>query len=164
MTIFEKISSYNIVTNLIPGLLLLEALRACGLPFIDGVASPPAWLVLGYALGAVSARLGSLLVEPVAKLLQRPKSDYGAYIDASKQDPKIEILLETGNSYRSLVGGCVAFFLVLAANKLFVSLALSRSAIVGIAVASIGILFFISYVKQDEYIRKRVGHQADGSS
>lgn len=165
MSILEKISSYNIITSLVPGLILLEALRTCDVPFLGGNENLTAWLILGYALGSISARIGSLVVDPaLSRLTTYSRSSYGDFIEASASDPKIDILVETGNTYRGIVGASVLFFIIFFAYPLMLDLQLGRRCMTAVSAFSVCILFTISYVKQRKYVEARVGHRNSGSA
>jgi hypothetical protein len=65
-------------------------------------------LVLGvfvyYFVGLVISRMGSLVVEPVlTKISFLVFVDYAEYVKASRADPKIDVLGEVNNMYRTLV-------------------------------------------------------------
>lgn len=161
MNALEKLSSYNLVTSLIPGWLLLEALRAFGLPFVDS-SQLATWLALAYVLGLVSSRIGSLVISPLLKYFLPPKNNtYAEFVLAGQQDTKIDILLETANSYRTLAGaGCV--FLVLAFLWWVWGRKIEQGTPLVVSVIGLTILFLVSYRKQINYVSKRV--QANGKT
>ena len=88
-------------------------------------------------------------------------ADYKDYIDACKDDPKIEILSEVNNTYRTIVAAFISFGVVLLYDK-FIYDNLEKSCscaneIIGILVGIFVLFVFItSYKKQTDYIRKRV--------
>ena len=101
--IIDKISAYNIFTNLFPSVLYcLLADKLFGIPLVQQD------LVLGlflyYFAGMVISRIGSLIVEPFLKKTKFVKfADYRSYVAASEKDEKIVVFLEASNSYRSMI-------------------------------------------------------------
>src|SRR5690554_5225809 len=99
----DKLSSYNIFNYLFPGVLFcVIADRYFFIPLVqDSIVTG---LFLYYFVGLVISRFGSLVLEPIMKRLKIVKfSEYSDFINAVKSDPKIEILSETNNMYRSVL-------------------------------------------------------------
>ena len=156
MNLVDKISSYNIVTNLIPGVVELESLRATDLPLVSS-KDLPTWLVLAYILGLLSSRVGSLIAGPAIRKFLRPKQNsYKDFIDACRIDQKIEILQETNNGYRTFIGCCICYFLITALFYAMEMLGLDNRTKVAIGVAVAMALFTFSYIKQLRFISDRV--------
>jgi len=86
-------------------------------------------------------------------------SDYSDYLKASKEDQKIETLLEVNNTYRTII----AMFFSLALFKGFDVLAAKFSMLALFGPYILGlfmmILFIWSFKKQSNYINKRVDAQ-----
>lgn len=152
----DKISSYNIFTNLLPGVVFcFLADNSFGYSLIqDDVI---VGMFLYYFVGLVISRIGSIVVEPL--LIRCRIIKYAAYKDyvvVSRSDPKISQLLETNNMYRS--GTALAACLLVV--SIFVQLAnyfqwsTTISSIVAFAV--LFVLFLASFSKQTSYIRQRV--------
>jgi hypothetical protein len=158
--VFEKLSSYNLVTNLVPGAVLAVALRYAGLPLVDP-EKVGTFLVLAYALGAVSSRLGSLILDPAlhrSKIL--PSRDYKAFVEVSATDPKMDVLVETANGYRTFTSAGVLFFGMVGAFKAANGLGLSQTEMLMAAAAAITLVFGLSYKKQDSYVSARVARHS----
>lgn len=155
-TILEKLSSYNILNYLLPGILFaVFAELVTGYSFIhDDILVA---LFLFYFIGMVVSRVGSLIFEPLAKRFGIINFvEYQSFLKAKKKDPQIDILSEANNVYRSLfsvfvlvpslklyelLGEMVSFFANQAVYILFVALA---------------VMFLFSYKKQTKYISSRV--------
>ena len=150
---WEKISSYNIFNNLLPGALFiyfLEKSFQISLSGTDIVKS----LVLYYFIGLIISRVGSIFVEPLLKLFRlvrfRPYTDY---ISACKIDQKIELLQEIANMYRTFrtmsLLLCAAFYSMemLTGKNLGLSKYLSVFCIESL---------IKSYIKQVGFIVKRI--------
>lgn len=114
-------------------------------------------LCLFYFLGMIVSRIGSVIVEP---LLKKCKfivfANYEDYIYASKEDSKIEILSETNNLYRSILGLSLTLLIV----KLYLIIIKQYSYLNTfspiIIIISIFILFAFAYKKQTKCIKQRV--------
>lgn len=154
--ILDKLSSYNIFNYLFPGAVFcVVADRYFTIPLLqDSIIDG---LFLYYFVGLVISRFGSIAIEPLLKKLGIIQySDYADFVEASKADPKIEILSESNNMYRSLLSAAVLLSLTIVTNQLvndhpglgdYVKYALLPALIV---------LFGFSYKKQTDYISKRV--------
>ena len=158
----EKLSSYNLFTNLFPGVVFcFFADKYLSYPLIqeDFVVG----IFLYYFVGLVISRIGSVVIEPLliwAGILKY--ASYGDYVAASKKDSKIDLLLETNNMYRSATSLFACMALLLFFDLLKTSFVLVEQYYVPILVALFLALFVLSYRKQTNYIRKRI--EANGSS
>lgn len=148
---FEKISSYNILNYLIPGAVLETFVR-----FLFGFTLAPEdiipSLVFFYFLGLVASRFGSLFLEPVLKFLNLvPPHNYHGFLKAAKKDPKLEVLSEANNMYRTFLSVFTLLGLALLFNKINLS-PITHTAAVSFA----WIIFFMSHRKQSFFIQKRI--------
>lgn len=156
--LLEKISSYNIFTNLFPGILFsILSQYFTNFSFIQSNIAID--LFFYYFIGLILSRIGSLVVEPLLKKLSIIKFlDYKLYIDASKKDPFILTLSETNNTYRTLISLFLTLFLLKLFSYLtneFPGLKEYQSAV---ANAVIIILLTLSFKKQTDYISKRINN------
>ena len=153
---FERLSSYNLITNLVPGAVLAVALRSFGLPLVSA-NEVGAFLVLAYALGAISSRLGSLMLDPLLdKMKLLPKKDYPAFVSACKNDTKIDTLVETANGYRTFATAGILFFLIVGAYEIGSALSANNAIFLLASSLSFTLLFIVSYRKQNGYVAARV--------
>lgn len=158
--IVDKISSYNIFNNLYPGIVFCYLLKFL---FQTNILSDN-WfenIVVFYFLGMVLSRVGSIVVEPLMKKFFVKFAPYKDYIKASEANPLIVTLSETNNTYRTLLS-CVTCLFVYkicdTVNNVFVEkncTFFQDNAGWLILILQV-LLFAISYVKQTNYIRKRV--------
>lgn len=154
--LLDKLSSYNILNNLIPGSIfcyLVQYINDIDL-LTDSVVEN---LFVYYFAGMVISRLGSLIVEPFAKRIGIINyADYNDYLSASKADVKIDPLLETNNLYRTISAG--SLLIIVASIYLFAEqkICLLSNVTPYIVVVLLLLLFLLSYRKQTDYIRKRV--------
>lgn len=154
--ILDKLSSYNILNNLLPGTIfcyLMDYLLKINLFKKDVIVN----LCLFYFLGMIVSRIGSVIVEPLLKKCKFVVfANYEDYIYASKEDSKIEILSETNNLYRSILGLSLALLIV----KLYLIIIKKYSYLNTfspiIIIISIFILFAFAYKKQTKYIKQRI--------
>lgn len=155
--LLDRLSSYNLLNNLLPGVLFLVLIDVLDIVDVD---EGNLYLMLfgGYFAGMIISRIGSVVIEPWFK---RWKiicyAKYEDFLKAEVKDIKITTLLSESNMFRSFV----AMFLLLLV--LFIG-CLSSSvkewlrtpcAIIIILILLL-ILFTVSYRKQSSYIRKRV--------
>ncbi len=151
----DKLSSYNILNNVIPGVVFcylcnrLWQVNVANYSLVDN-------LFIFYFIGMLISRIGSLVVEPICIKLKIIKySSYTDYLNASKNDDTILALLESNNTYRTIVALCIALMLV----KLFLLLekVLWFSYISNwVIIFCVFIIFILSYRKQTKYINNRI--------
>lgn len=155
-SILEKLSSYQILTNLLPG-----AFFGLTLKFFFGLAIPTQNIgedvVVYYFMGLIINRISSLVVEPVLKTLNFIKcAPYPDFAKAAKADSKIDTLSEMNNYTRVLLT-CILLFPViwilqiLSSKGTWLSMNWKWCALVFLIV-----LFLFAYRKQTNYVRKRV--------
>ena len=155
-SIIEKLGSYQIMTNLLPG-----AFFGLGIKFFLGLNLPTENIgediIIFYFIGFIINRIGSLVVESVFKKIRFVK--YVPYLDfakAVKSDSKIDTLSEMNSYIRSLLT-CVLLFpvvwilYVLSLRWIWFSVNWKWCAIILLFV-----LFLFSYRKQTCYVCKSV--------
>lgn len=154
--LLDKISSYNLFNYLLPGVIYVGILnKATSIDlilennFIGGF--------FYYFIGLVISRLGSLIIEPILKKWKIVKfSDYGDFIDASKEDDKIILFSEVNNTYRTLISLSLLLGLSVLYDKFIVPLELASIWINSALSISLIVLFTFSYRKQTGFINKRI--------
>jgi hypothetical protein len=150
--IFDKLSSYNLFNNLLPGLIFLIFIKYLfDLTFINN-ENLLYILVTAYFAGLAFSRIGSIIVEPILKKVKFIElSDYKDFILATKNDTKIEILLEVANMFRAIV--VVVAFVI--GFTIYVN-SVPYFWIILCAEIFILAIFLFSYKKQVRYIFNRV--------
>jgi hypothetical protein len=100
--ILDKLSSYNIFNYLFPGVLfVILAKSTTSYDFVQEDNLLGAFLY--YFIGMTISRFGSVIVEPSLKYIRFLKfTEYSRYVQASKQDSKVDLLSEVNNTYRTL--------------------------------------------------------------
>ena len=152
----EKISSYNLLNNLFPGAVFcFLAYKLCGVILIANNIIEN--LFVYYFVGMVISRVGSIFIEPVLKKVKFIKrSEYSDYVNAVTKDPKIDILSETNNIYRTMVSLCIVVALTKIAVYLFHHFNWFANNYKWILIGLLFVIFILSYRKQTKYIRNRV--------
>lgn len=152
----DKLSSYNVFNYLFPGVVFcVIADRYFSIPLLqDSIITG---LFLYYFIGLVISRFGSLILEPLMKKIKVVKfSDYSDFVNAVKSDPKIEVLSETNNMYRSVLSTLLILCLVAVGQSIFQNFTSSAPLMKYALLPALVVLFGLSYKKQTDYIVKRI--------
>lgn len=154
--ILEKLDSYQILTNLLPGTFFGFTLN-----FFLGLTLPTQNVgedvIVYYFIGLIINRIGSLVVEPILKKLRFIKyASYPDFVKAVKADSKIDTLSEMNNYTRSLLTSVLLLPVIrilqaLSLKWMWFSLNWEWGSI-----ALFIVLFLFAYRKQTNYVRKRV--------
>jgi len=151
--LINKISSYNLFNYLLPGAIFVVFVEYfTSYKILQKNMLINAFLV--YFIGLVISRIGSLIIEWLLKLIVLHE-DYNKFIEASKNDKKIEILSEVNNMYRTFV----SLFSVLLVFKVCLDICtLTKGQVFYILALLLLIIFIFSYIKQTNYIKIRIKH------
>jgi len=170
--LFDKVSSYNILNNIFPGIVfcfLLKQLTSFNL-------SNESWLenlFMYYLFGMILSRVGSLIIEPILKKwkINNRKAKkrefflkyalYSNYKEASKADPLIVTLSETNNTYRTLLATLICIVFCKLYEIIFYSLLSNNFPWIidvgnWVVIVLVILLFLFAFQKQTDYIRKSV--------
>lgn len=154
----EKISSFHLLTNLVPGTVFCLLInRFTGFFTADGETL--ADFIIFYFIGVIISRFGSIILEPVCKKLKIVKyASYSNFLDAEKKDGKIIALNEANDLYRSLLSCSVLFAAMcvyeFAGSKITFLLEIK----VPVLCVCLIVLFTLAYRKQTSLIRQRIEH------
>lgn len=154
----DKISSYNLFNNFFPGIIFAAiADKITSYPFLQ--KNLIVGLFVYYFIGLVISRVGSLLVEPFLKKVKLLKfEDYNDFLTACKNDQKIELLSEINNMYRTIS----SLFILLIALKVYEWIENSYPALksygIFLLIVFLLLLFIFSYIKQTNFINKRINY------
>ncbi|MER8906996.1 hypothetical protein NKH99_04840 [Mesorhizobium sp. M0854] len=112
-----------------------------------------------YFLGMVVSRVGSVILQPILRKINFVKyGDYSQFIIAEAKDPKMAVLLESSNLYRSICSVLLLALLAYGVKLLAARYGWSlRSVEVG-TVIFLAVLFLLSYRNQAAFIEKRILH------
>ena len=155
--LLEKISAYQFLNYLIPGLIFVYAIEFLG---IYDLEDDNLFLMLfgGYFAGMVMSRIGSLLFE---KYLRKWKfiefAPYNNFKEAESKDGKISTLSTENNTYRTLLATFAVLFLVYGLSLIPCVFDFMHSKWMWLVIlALLCLLFLFSYKKQTSYVRKSV--------
>lgn len=154
--IIEKLNSYQILTNLMPG-----AFFGLGIKFLFGLMLPTQnvgeEVITYYFMGLIINRIGSLVVEPILKKIGFVRfAPYSEYTKTEKLDSKIITLSEMNNYTRSLLTSVLIFPIIGVLQVVFAKwIWLSTGWRIWV-IALLILLFLLTYRKQTEYVRKRI--------
>lgn len=155
-TFFGRISSYNLLNNLIPGAIFCVMMKyLVGFDFIN--VEILELLIIFYFSGMVIARIGSLLIEPLFEWIKFIDSrDHKLFVAAEQKDQKISSISETNTMYRSIVAAIFAVLIV----KLYWSVTELQcefgDASEWLLLISLLVLFVFAYRKQTNYLVSRI--------
>lgn len=154
--LLDKLTSYNLFNYLLPGAVFAYfAESSFAIKLVPDDLITAAFVY--YFLGVIISRFGSLVLEPLLKILRVVNFEpYPAFLAASEKDAKIEVLVEAANMYRTFISAMLLLFLLAAYLKveaLCPSLSEWRSPIGGLSFA---LVFLFAYRKQTAYIASRV--------
>lgn len=154
--LLDKISSYNLFNYLLPGILFVcISKQFTDYNFIQDNDFIGAFLY--YFIGMVISRVGSLFIEPTLKKISFLKfSDYKSFVSSSKKDEKIVLFSEINNTYRTITAMFVILLLLKLYNHFQVRWDIPQHATTLILVFLMLLIFLFSYLKQTNYITKRI--------
>lgn len=154
--ILEKLSSYNLFNYLLPGIVF--AVLAARLTHYNMIQQD---LVIGafvyYFVGLVTSRFGSLVIEPLLKWTRFVRfAEYKQFVVASKSDPKVEILSEANNSYRTLCAMFVLLLILRGFERVCTAYPSISKWDLTMLLVLLFFMFLFAYKKQTAYITKRI--------
>ncbi len=154
--ILDKISSYLLFNNLLPGVLFaIIASKLTHYSFMGYEIIVAAFLY--YFIGVVVGRFGSLVVQPALECIGfKERRDYTSFVAASKKDDKIALLQEVNNTYRTLCSLCLLLLLLKLYEKVSAYLPLLERFHVIFLFLLLVIMFAFAYRKQTTFVTKRI--------
>lgn len=150
--LLSKLSSYNILNNLLPGVIFCTLLPT----ITEYSISNQDLLTLGfiyYFVGLTISRVSSITIEPLLKKFGFVKFvSYSSYNEALSKNPKLDILSETNNTYRSIIAVCFSLCMAKIYEIVATKCAISHQTDMALLIIVLSILFLYSYKKQTKYI------------
>ena len=155
------LTAYQLVNYLIPGVLFAVFAREIG--YVVAPEPLVLSLVVYFFAGLAISRVGSLIIEPLLRKIKFVEfAPYDKFVGASTADPKLSLLSETNNSYRTYA----ALFLVLLVLRVYAPLQkhfrLLDTWSPLFLLLLLAALFLASYRKQTRYVRERVLNNTNG--
>lgn len=153
----NKLSSYNLFNNLLPGILFVVLLNHFTQYRIlqDNLLLN---VFLYYFIGLTISRISSISIEPFLKKIKFVAfRDYQLFVNANKKDSKLDVLVETNNKFRVIL----TMILLVILSKVFYSLnyyllKFSENTQQYFLLIFIAIIYLFAYRKQTNYITKRI--------
>ena len=154
--LLDKLSSYNLFNYLLPGVLFAAlGSKITSYSFIQSDVIVGVFVY--YFIGLVVSRFGSLAIEPFLKRISFVHfADYSDFVAASKIDPKIEILSETNNTYRTISSLFALLILLKAYEVVEARFTWLQGVNHFILLVLLLVMFLFSYRKQTNYITRRI--------
>lgn len=153
----NKLSSYNLFNNLLPGILFVVLLNH----FTEYKILQDNLLInvfLYYFIGLTISRISSITIEPFLKGVKFVTfRNYKLFVNANKKDAKLDILVETNNKFRVLL----TMVLLVIISKIFYSINInwlnfSVDTQQYLLLMIIAIIYLFAYRKQTNYVTKRI--------
>lgn len=165
-SIIGKISRYEIITNLIPGVLLLFILSRIGFDILfDNVFLN---IILSYYIGLVNNRFSSLCVEGLMRKIKWVEwREYDKYNKAKAARPFIATLQETANQLRAFTAVFVLALFAVTYRSIQELCPIAKEYGYILILFLLFLLFIFSYRKQvNEYVVKNIDevNQPENSS
>lgn len=153
--VIEKLGTYQIMTNLLPGAFFGMALRF----FFELSLQTENFgeeILVYYFMGFVINRIGSLIVKPILEKMKFiQEAPYPDYLKAVKVDAKLDILSETNNYFRSTLTCFILLPIVGLIRMLIAHIGWIDRWWKGFAMAFLIVLFLFSYRKQTDIVKRR---------
>lgn len=155
--IFEKLSQYSIVTNILPGsvlCLMLKYIVGYDLVISNNICE---MFMVFYLVGMVNNRIGSIFVKKCLQKLSIIKEEsYESFIDAETKDSKLVQLSQENNIYRCYISVALLTLLAKIYKLVDALLVINIEIVEWIGLVLFLLLFVLSYRKQSEFIKKRI--------
>ncbi|MGS0997454.1 hypothetical protein [Rhodanobacter sp. UC4451_H18] len=155
--LLNKLSSYNIFNYLFPGAIF--SILADRFHILDSPNDIIRQLLWYYFAGMVISRIGSVILEPILRRASFVRySDYSKYLRACSLDPKLDLMVEVSNTYRTLATAFVILFLGVFLDRIAKAFDMPVFWMNAVALLLLSVLFLFSFKKQSDYVTKRVNH------
>lgn len=154
--VVDKLSSYQLFNYLLPGIIFnygIEQITSFRFTPDDVLYK----LFIYYVTGMILSRIGSTIIEPIyKKYCIVVYAGYKDYLEAAKDDSKLDILVMENNTYRTFVSTFIVMLLLYLLDQIewFHDKYDSFTAIVIYLLLLIG-LMTLSFRKQTSFVRSR---------
>lgn len=148
-------SKYHIMETLIPGFIFIVLID---LLIIDiGEYDFIILTILAYFIGVIISRISSIFTKKfLFKFTKEKGVKYSDYINATKNDEKIEELSMDKNLYRNLVTVCLLLLLTKFTQNIKIVKYIGLDLFIIIILIFLIVLFSISFIKMNSIIIERV--------
>lgn len=159
--LFKSFSSYNLLTNFVPGAIFVYLLNYINNDFYDknNIAMN---IISFFFFGLILSRVGSIIIEPMFKslgIVKPPEYSRIASVQISSNDDLLNTLIESSYMYRTLVAlFLVNMFVVIIFYSINIDQNLIARRIVFMFWSNLVLLmlFIFSYQKQTAYVVQRL--------
>ena len=162
--LLSKISSNNVFNYLLPGVVFAVL---AGDIIHDPITKSDiiTRVFFYYFVGLVVSRFGSLVIEPLLKAISFVKFvDYKEFVAVSQKDPKLDVLSEVNNTYRTLASLFTLLLMLDLCVKLEGKYPRLKEWDTTILSVLLLVMFLFSYRKQTAYITKRIKSNLRGQA
>lgn len=160
-SIIEKLDSYEIMTNLLPGAFFGMTLRLfceVKLPVVNIGEEVATYYFMGFIIN----RLGSLIVNPLLLKFNFIKEvTYEEYVKAEKKNEKVRTLAEICNYYRSILTASLCLLIIKIINGFNENTSWLLVNWKFCFLLGCTTLFLFSYMKQIRFVCRRVEALSD---
>lgn len=152
----EKLGSYQIMTNLMPGVFF-----GIGLKLLLGITLPiqntGEEIIVYYFMGLIINRISSLIVKPILNAcIFIKEASYSDYIKAANIDPKIDVLSETNNHFRTLLTSSLLLIITAILKDRICTIKWMSLNWKWVLMIFLSMLFLSALIKQTNFICKRI--------
>jgi hypothetical protein len=162
----KQLSSYNLLNYLLTGVVFVALAK-----YFTTFSFVQSDIVIGafvyYFIGLLVSRIGSVVLEPLLKRKWFAKKHGGRlqflkfappedFVFAASKNPKVEILSEQNNVYRSLLAAVVCVIVLRSVQSLEQAYPMLAQFNSKTLIIAIFVLLLRSYQKQTNYVRTRV--------
>ena len=155
-SIIEKLDSYEIMTNLLPGAffgITLKFFLKLGIP-VQNIGEE---IVIYYFMGLIINRIGSVIIKPVLlKWHFIRELPYNEYVKATQKDCKIAISSETNNSFSTLLTCTIILPIVKTLPLMIAKIEWLNANWKWCVIIFFIIVFLFAYRKQTNFVCQRV--------
>ena len=159
--IFSKITDYEFFDRLFPGFLVCfyysslsnDSFNIAEISTISAIAM----IAIMYFVGLTVSRIGSLIIEPLAKKAKLIQYHKGFYL-AERNDPKIKVLLKDFNMYRNIAASAIISIVMTLIRAVSLPFDGGELAVRITVLALVFVVYFAAYAKQSVSINNRIKH------
>ena len=116
-----------------------------------------AMIAIMYFVGLTVSRIGSLIIEPLAKKAKLIQYHKGFYL-AERNDPKIKVLLKDFNMYRNIAASAIISIVMTLIRAVSLPFDGGELAVRITVLALVFVVYFAAYAKQSVSINNRIKH------
>jgi len=157
-SIFRQVTSYRLFNHFLPGTIFcIFSDYALGTSFNAlGIIET---IVAYYVVGLILSSIGAIIVEPLSMFtgIIPKRESYTNFVKSSKEDAKLDVLVEEANMFRTLCSTLLCGLILLLINFSWPGFMSEPNSLVTVAlIILLPALSFASWRKQSFYVTNRV--------